>query len=89
MVAGELHENVADRRLDAPPLSDVEVGVGRDEFDAAQPPLSIEGKAHSPYPLRGGGAKVEDGWRKFLGDKDYQQMHDALLALPEITDPYR
>lgn len=34
-------------------------------------------------------AKVEREWRKFLGNKAFQQMHDALLALREITDPYR
>jgi DNA-binding MarR family transcriptional regulator len=34
-------------------------------------------------------AKIEDEWREFLGDKTFRQMHDALLALREITDPYR
>jgi DNA-binding MarR family transcriptional regulator len=34
-------------------------------------------------------ARVEDQWREFLGDKKFQQMNDALLALREITDPYR
>lgn len=34
-------------------------------------------------------AKIEAEWREFLGDKKFQQMHEALLALREITDPYR
>ena len=34
-------------------------------------------------------ARIEREWREFLGDKTFQQMHDALLALREITDPYR
>ena len=34
-------------------------------------------------------ARVEDQWREFLGDKKFQQMNDALLALREITDPCR
>lgn len=34
-------------------------------------------------------AVVEDEWRTFLGAKRFQQMHEALLALREITDPYR
>jgi DNA-binding MarR family transcriptional regulator len=34
-------------------------------------------------------AKVEDEWRKFLGERRFQQMRDALIALREITDPYR
>jgi DNA-binding MarR family transcriptional regulator len=33
--------------------------------------------------------KVEQEWREHLGDTKFQQMHDALLALREITDPYR
>jgi len=34
-------------------------------------------------------ARVENQWREFLGDRKFQQMRDALLALREITDPYR
>jgi DNA-binding MarR family transcriptional regulator len=34
-------------------------------------------------------ARVEDQWREFLGDKKFDQMNDALIALREITDPYR
>jgi DNA-binding MarR family transcriptional regulator len=34
-------------------------------------------------------ARVEDQWREFLGDKKFQQMNDALIALREITDPFR
>ena len=33
--------------------------------------------------------RVENQWREFLGDKKFQQMRDALVALREITDPYR
>ena len=34
-------------------------------------------------------ARIETEWREFLGDRRYEQMHDTLLALREITDPYR
>ncbi len=34
-------------------------------------------------------AKVEDEWRRFLGERRFQQLRDALTALREITDPYR
>lgn len=34
-------------------------------------------------------ARIEEEWRTFLGNKKFQQMHDALVALREITDPYR
>jgi len=34
-------------------------------------------------------ARVEAQWREFLGDKKFQQMNDALIALREITDPFR
>jgi DNA-binding MarR family transcriptional regulator len=34
-------------------------------------------------------AKVESEWRNFLGEKKFQQLHDALVALREITDPYQ
>ena len=33
--------------------------------------------------------KVEKEWREFLGERRFIQMHDALVALREITDPYR
>ncbi|MGZ5396887.1 MAG: MarR family winged helix-turn-helix transcriptional regulator [Mycobacterium sp.] len=33
--------------------------------------------------------RVENQWREFLGNKRFQQMNDALIALREITDPYR
>ena len=34
-------------------------------------------------------ARVEKEWREFLGERRFAQMHDALVALREITDPYR
>lgn len=34
-------------------------------------------------------ARVEEEWREFLGDKNFRQMRQALIALREITDPYR
>ena len=34
-------------------------------------------------------ARVEAQWREFLGNKKFQQMNDALIALREITDPFR
>nr|WP_090276808.1 MarR family transcriptional regulator [Mycolicibacterium komanii] len=34
-------------------------------------------------------AKVEDEWRSFLGERRFQQLRDALIALREITDPYQ
>lgn len=34
-------------------------------------------------------ARVEDEWRRFLGERRFQQLRDALTALREITDPYR
>ena len=34
-------------------------------------------------------AKVEAEWRNHLGDNAFDHMHAALLALREITDPYR
>lgn len=34
-------------------------------------------------------AKVEDEWRRFLGERRYAQLRDALSALREIADPYR
>lgn len=34
-------------------------------------------------------AKVEREWRKYLGDKAYQQMREALIALRQVIDPYR
>ncbi|HJT93440.1 MAG TPA: MarR family transcriptional regulator [Mycobacterium sp.] len=34
-------------------------------------------------------AQVEEEWRKFLGERRFAQMRDALIALREITDPYR
>jgi DNA-binding MarR family transcriptional regulator len=34
-------------------------------------------------------ARIETEWRDQLGAKRFQQMHDALVALREITDPYR
>ena len=33
-------------------------------------------------------ARVEDEWRKHLGDKAYNAMRSALTSLREITDPY-
>lgn len=32
--------------------------------------------------------RVEKEWRSFLGERAFERMHDALLALREITDPY-
>lgn len=34
-------------------------------------------------------AKVEDEWRRHLGDRRFRQLRDALTALREITDPYQ
>ncbi len=34
-------------------------------------------------------AKVEDEWREHLGARRFQQMREALVALRDITDPYR
>lgn len=34
-------------------------------------------------------AQVERQWRKHLGAKRYQEMQAALVALREITDPFR
>ncbi|KUI13981.1 MarR family transcriptional regulator [Mycobacterium sp. GA-1285] len=34
-------------------------------------------------------AKVEDEWRRYIGDRRFQQLREALTALREITDPYR
>jgi DNA-binding MarR family transcriptional regulator len=34
-------------------------------------------------------AEVEQQWRKHLGPKRYQEMRAALVALREITDPFR
>jgi DNA-binding MarR family transcriptional regulator len=34
-------------------------------------------------------ARVEQEWRDHLGTKVFQQLRAALLALREITDPYR
>lgn len=34
-------------------------------------------------------ANVEDEWRRYLGDRRFRQLRDALTALREITDPYR
>ena len=34
-------------------------------------------------------AKVEQEWRNHLGDSAYEQLRHGLLALREITDPYR
>lgn len=34
-------------------------------------------------------ARVELEWREFLGARRFAQMHDALAALREITDPFR
>jgi DNA-binding MarR family transcriptional regulator len=34
-------------------------------------------------------AKVEDEWRKFLGERRFAALCDALTALRDITDPYR
>ena len=34
-------------------------------------------------------ARVENEWREFLGERRHTQMRDALVALREITDPYR
>lgn len=34
-------------------------------------------------------AKVEDEWRAYLGDRKFQQLREALLALREIIDPHR
>ncbi|UUO03051.1 MarR family transcriptional regulator [Mycolicibacterium novocastrense] len=34
-------------------------------------------------------AKVEDEWRRYLGDRRFRQLREALTALREITDPYR
>lgn len=34
-------------------------------------------------------ARVEDEWRKYLGERRFTQLRDALTALREITDPYR
>jgi DNA-binding MarR family transcriptional regulator len=33
--------------------------------------------------------KVEKEWREFLGERRFTQMRDALVALREITDPFR
>ena len=32
---------------------------------------------------------VEKEWREFLGERRFAQMRDSLVALREITDPYR
>ena len=34
-------------------------------------------------------ARIEDQWRKHLGDKAFKGMRDALISLRDITDPYR
>jgi DNA-binding MarR family transcriptional regulator len=34
-------------------------------------------------------AQVEKEWREFLGERRFAQMRQALIALREITDPYR
>lgn len=34
-------------------------------------------------------ATVEQEWRQHLGDKAYAQLRSSLIALREITDPYR
>jgi DNA-binding MarR family transcriptional regulator len=34
-------------------------------------------------------AVIEAQWRDRIGPKRYQQLRDALIALREITDPYR
>lgn len=34
-------------------------------------------------------ANVEDEWRRYLGERRFEQLRDALTALREITDPYR
>jgi hypothetical protein len=33
-------------------------------------------------------AIVETEWRKLLGAARYRQLRDALIDLPELTDPY-
>jgi DNA-binding MarR family transcriptional regulator len=33
--------------------------------------------------------KVEHEWQEFLGERRFAQMREALIALREITDPYR
>lgn len=34
-------------------------------------------------------AAIEDQWRAHLGDTAYRRLRDGLIALREITDPYR
>jgi hypothetical protein len=32
---------------------------------------------------------IESEWREYLGDKQFDAMRAALIALREVTDPYR
>lgn len=34
-------------------------------------------------------ARIEAHWRRHLGEVPYRQLREALIALREITDPYR
>jgi DNA-binding MarR family transcriptional regulator len=34
-------------------------------------------------------AEVEDEWRRYLGDRRYAQLREALTRLREVTDPFR